>query len=154
MIFSMSKANQKASQKLNRQLSQQGFSLIEILIAVLILGLSMAAILSTVANTTQSTANARAKSIAHWVAMNKLTELQVSKTWPALSTKKGGTEMGFEDEVWKWQYTVTKTPDNDMRRVDIEVYTPDTVNLGDADPITTLAGYLANTPAPAAKANP
>lgn len=115
---------------------QRGFTLLEILMALVFIALPMAAIVQAVGNYVYDASYLKQKTIAHWVAMNKLTELQVTRQWPNTGDADGTTLM--VGEAWHWQYSVSNTPEATMRRVDIEVAAP-----GDKEAIlTTLTAYL------------
>ena len=63
-----------------------GFTLIEVLVAVFVLGFALAAI---VASTGRYAANAqilREKTLALWVAHNRLTEIGLQPAWPAIGS--------------------------------------------------------------------
>ncbi|MDD9893410.1 MAG: type II secretion system minor pseudopilin GspI [Gammaproteobacteria bacterium] len=114
----------------------KGFTLIEILVALVFIALPMTAIIQTVSNYVYEAAYLKEKTVAHWVAMNKLTELQVTRQFPKPGTSNGETLM--IGEAWRWEYTVNNTPEADMRRVDINVFAP-----SDKEAVlTSLTAYL------------
>ena len=96
-----------------------GFTLIEVLVAVFVLGFALTAI---IASTGRYAANAqilREKTLALWVAHNRLTEIGLQPAWPAVGKSDGDEELaGIE---WRWDVTVSETPDPRVRRVDITV---------------------------------
>ena len=96
-----------------------GFTLIEVLIALAVLAIAMLAVIGTAGSSTRVTAELRDETLAHWVAMNELTALRVSPTWPALGKQEGDAVMG--DRKWHWQAKVATTSDPDLLRVDIDV---------------------------------
>lgn len=102
---------------------QQGFTLIEMLAAVAILAIAMAAVISGLARYVDNTAYLREKTIALWVAHNRLTEIDLQPTWPELGKADGKLPMAGRD--WKWQTEVKATEDPQLRRVDIEVTSAD-----------------------------
>lgn len=115
----------------------KGFTLLEILMALIFIALPLAAITQTISSYVGDAAYLKEKTLAHWVAMNKLTELQVLRAWPSESlTEDGNTLMA--EQNWHWEYRVTKTPEADMRRVDIDVYMPGSKE----DVLTSLTTYL------------
>jgi general secretion pathway protein I len=119
-----------------RPARQQGFTLLEILIALAVLAIAMGAIISLASNQTLNAAHLRDKTFAHWLALNKITELQVTDEWPSKGKKEGDEEMGLLE--WHWVRTVTDTPDNRVRRVEIAIYRDKT----DKNPVTTLNSFL------------
>ncbi|MCG7982588.1 MAG: type II secretion system minor pseudopilin GspI [Candidatus Thiodiazotropha lotti] len=114
----------------------QGFTLLEILIALAILAIALTSIISVASNQTVNVAYLRDKTLAHWVAMNQMTELQVTNQWPATGSKKGKEEMGLQE--WHWQREVSKTPDDRVRQVEIRVFR----NKGDESSVTRLVSFL------------
>ena len=102
-----------------RRLHQRGFTLIEILIAMAILAIAMGALLQSAAQNASNTASLRDRTLAQWVAANKLAELQTQKTWSPIGKTKG--EMAMANSTWYWQVEVLKVNDDDLRRVEISV---------------------------------
>jgi general secretion pathway protein I len=96
-----------------------GFTLLEVLVAVFVLGFALSAI---IASTGRYAANAqvlREKTLALWVAHNRLTEIGLEPAWPSVGKSDGDEELaGLE---WRWDVTVAETPDPRVRRVDITV---------------------------------
>ena len=62
---------------------------------------------------------ARKKTYAHWVAMNLVTELQLTDVWPEPGLLNGEEAMG--GRAWYWTVRVLETPDADVRRLDVAV---------------------------------
>jgi len=101
--------------------SDKGFTLIEILVALAVIAISLGAILSTSGSQAQQATYLKQKSIAHWVAMNEITRLQVENSFPSLGDEKGSTEMANHE--WFWTRTtkelaVTKK----VREVSFQIY--------------------------------
>jgi general secretion pathway protein I len=115
--------------------NQSGFTLIEIIVAMTILAIAMGAVIKTAAQHTSNSAYLRDRTIAHWVAMNKLAELRISKAFPPKGEEKGSIPMANKD--WYWVIKVTETPEETIRRVDIEVKAEEGKQT-----ITSLIGYL------------
>lgn len=106
-----------------RASSGGGFTLVEVLVAVAVLAIAMAAIISAMARQADNAGYLRQKTIAIWVAHNRLTELQLKPEWPAIGRADGKMEMSGVE--WKWETAVTKAPGQDkLRRIDIKVFAP------------------------------
>lgn len=114
----------------------RGFTLFEILIALAILAIAMGAITKLASSQSLNTAHLVDKTFAHWLAMNKMTELQLTAQWPSKGKKEGDEEMGLRS--WHWVQTVSDTPDDRVRRVEISIY----IEKSDPSPITTLTSFL------------
>jgi general secretion pathway protein I len=115
--------------------SSRGFTLIEILAAVAVLAIALAAILSGMARYADNAGYIRQKTIALWVAHNRLTEIRLAAGWPSTDKTDGQVEMA--GITWKWTSEVQTTPDDYLRRIDI------TVQREDSDAtLATLSGFI------------
>jgi len=101
----------------------RGFTLVEVLVAVAVLALALGAVITGMARFTSNAAYLRQKTIAVWVAHNRLTEIALQKTWPDIGKSNGDAEMA--GVKWRWRVEVKKTDDENLRRVDLDVLAPD-----------------------------
>jgi general secretion pathway protein I len=99
---------------------RHGFTLIEVLVAVAVVAIALAAVMTETNRDLVNTVALRDKTLAQWVAMNKVTELQVMDAWPDAGETRGEAEMARRD--WYWLVRVSKTDDQNVRRVDVEVF--------------------------------
>lgn len=97
----------------------RGFTLIEVLIAVAVLAVAMGALISGMARYADNAAALREKTLAIWVAHNRLTEIDLEPGWPSTGKSDGDVELAGID--WRWFVEVLETPDPDVRRVNIRV---------------------------------
>lgn len=114
----------------------QGFTLLEVLVALTILAIALASIIKVAANQSLNTEHLRNKTLAHWVAMNQITQLQVTQEWPPTGDKQGTEEMGLHE--WYWQRVIANTPDERVRRIQISVFR----EQDDESPVTRLVSFL------------
>jgi len=113
-----------------------GFTLVEVLVAVAVVAIALAAVMTEVNRDLVNTVALRDKTLAQWVAMNKITEMQATDAWPEPGEQRGEVEMARRD--WYWLVRVSKTDDNNVRRVDVVVS-----DQRDArQPQATLLAYL------------
>jgi hypothetical protein len=77
----------------------------------------------------------RQRTVALWVAQDRLTTHRLSKEWPAPDTKDHRhTLLGTE---WRVREKVSTTPFPAMRRIDIEVMPPDSTHV-----LARVSGFL------------
>lgn len=117
--------------------SISGFTLIEVLVALAIIAVALPALILTGVRTAEQAGYLKAKTFAHWVAMNKVSELRLSDQWPAIG-RQNGTQLMAEHE-WRWNVEIKKTLYNDVRRVEVSVQ-PEEQTEG--QPLIKLIAYL------------
>jgi general secretion pathway protein I len=116
----------------------RGFTLLEVMVALAIIAITLGALISTSGSQASSAAYLKQKTLAHWVALNELTRLQVANAWPDLGDSKDSVEMaGFE---WFWTRTVKATEDDNSRQVEFKIY----LDEDREHSLASLIGYLSN----------
>jgi general secretion pathway protein I len=125
----------------------RGFTLIEVLAALVIVGLGMLAVIQAVSQTASNSTYLREKTIAHWVALNKLTETRLQRTPPPIDETSDEVEMA--GRTWRWTMTVTQTPIESIRRIDISVR-PAEAAAGSS--LASITGFYGTAIAPAGSA--
>ena len=119
----------------------QGFTLIEVMVALTIIAISLGALLSTSGTQASSAGYLKHKTLAHWVAVNELTQIRIAKEFPDVGDKKGETTMANND--WYWVRTTKATEDDNARQITFTMYS----DKERTQNITSLIGY-ANRDAP------
>jgi general secretion pathway protein I len=115
-----------------------GFTLVEILVALAVLAIALTAAAHSLGSAADTTAELRQRTLARWVAEDRLAELELRREWPALDTKEGDAEMGGRKFHWIQETGVT--PVTRMRRVELSVLLP-----GAKVPLVRLTGFLEQT---------
>lgn len=129
-----------SAQKLTNK-RERGFTLIEVLAAVAVLAIALAAIVSGMARYADSAIHLREKTLALWLAHNRLTEIALEPTWPDVGDSDGETEFAGAD--WTWQVVVAETPADNVRRITVEVRRAETG--ADAPALISLASFLSDS---------
>lgn len=96
-----------------------GFTLLEVMVALTVLALALAAVIEGAGRAAGNARYLRDKTLANWVALNRITEVQVLNQWPSVDVHRGTAPMAGRE--WHWTMTVTATPDKDVRRAELEV---------------------------------
>jgi general secretion pathway protein I len=96
-----------------------GFTLVEVLAALVIVSLGMLGVIQAIAQTAKNGAYLRDRTVAHWVAMNRVTEVRLEAKAPTIGRDNGDVEMA--GRKWRWSMEVTQTAVESIRRIDVDV---------------------------------
>jgi general secretion pathway protein I len=118
-----------------------GFTLIEILVALAILAVALAAGMRSVTQSSDAATMLKHRTLALWVAQNRLAAAQLATPWPATGIRAGDAEQARAHFVWR--ETVDETPNPAFRKIEITVADPMTPDYI----LARLVGYLGQ-PAP------
>lgn len=81
---------------------KRGFTLLEVMVALAVLAIALAGVMKAVSSHTANAAYLQEKTLAHWVAMNKINEFIVTEKWPSPGSKDSGKAlMGGHEWVWR-----------------------------------------------------
>ena len=122
---------------MSRRLTE-GFTLVEILIALAVLASALSATAHALGSAVDTTAALRERTLARWVAEDRLTELELRSEWPALDPKEGDATMGGRRFHWVQETGVT--PVTRLRRVEMSVMLP-----GAKVALARLTGFVEQT---------
>jgi general secretion pathway protein I len=115
--------------------SKRGFTLIEVLIALIILGVALLAAARAANIATSSAEESKLRTLATWVAQNRISLLTATRSFPPSGTATGSSTMGGID--FAWQQTASDTPNAAFRKIELRVLRPN-----DAQTLTTLTAYM------------
>jgi len=114
-----------------------GFTLIEVLAALVIVALGMLGVIEAVTQTARNGTYMREKSLAHWIAMNVITERRLQASPPEVG--ESSDDVQFAGERWHWTMRVTQTQVESLVRMDVSVRAAD---AADGTSLTTVTGFF------------
>jgi general secretion pathway protein I len=121
-----------------------GFTLVEVLAALVIVSLGMLGVIEAVSQTASSSAYLRDKTIAHWVGMNRVTEVRLESQPPSIAESSDEVEMG--GRKWRWNMEVTQTAVESIRRIDVSVALADAPKDSSLASVTGFYGAAVDQP--------
>jgi general secretion pathway protein I len=98
----------------------RGFTLLEVLVALAIVAMSVGALLGTVTSSASNVIYLKDKTLAEWVALNRLTEVRIDKNMPDKGKRTGNTVMA--GMRWEWEEEVVELPIKGMFRIDVRAH--------------------------------
>ena len=104
---------------IRRHKRKKGFTLLEVLVAMVILSISLLAAIKVASEVTNSAIYLQEKTIAQWVAMNKVAEMRLAKKLPKAGRTNGEDEMGGRS--WRWDILVKNTAYPGLREIEVGV---------------------------------
>lgn len=98
---------------------QRGFTLLEVLVALVIVGTALGASLRAVGSLTQNSNGLRSAMMATWSAENRLVQIRLGRTFPAVGKQSFDCPQG--DLQLVCQEEVIASPNPRLRRVEVSV---------------------------------
>ncbi len=89
-----------------RRARVRGFTLLEVLVALVIVAFGMGAVLSALSGAAVNVAALREKTLAQWVALNRVADVRLNLQPPVTGTTEGDIK-GFGNGDWHWQQIIT-----------------------------------------------
>jgi len=96
-----------------------GFTLLEVLLAVAVLAIISVGLYNVSGSNIMAHQRIQDKTLAHWVALNKVVEFQNFEAYPSPGVKKYDAKMANQE--WQIQATIAETDHKDVRQIKIEV---------------------------------
>ena len=113
-----------------------GFTLIEVLVALAIVAVALSAGMRALAQSVDGASSLKARTLALWVAENRLARVQLGDSTASLSAATG-QEMQA-GVVLAWRQTIAPTPNPAFRRIEIIVAKPAQPDYA----LARLVGYV------------
>jgi general secretion pathway protein I len=116
--------------------ASRGFTLIEVLVALAIAAIALTAVSRSAAVSSTSAAEIKLRTLAGFVAENRLGELEARRAWPPVGVSEGLERQAGIEFPWRVEVFATQHPL--LRRVEVQVVDPS----NSAHVLRTLVGIL------------
>jgi general secretion pathway protein I len=114
----------------------RGFTLIEVMVALAIVAVALSAGMRALAQSADGATSLKARTLASWVAENRLARTQLADPLPGIGTTDGSdVQAGVP---FAWRQSVSATPNPAFRRVEIIVHDAGQPNYV----LARLVGYV------------
>jgi type II secretion system protein I len=141
-----------------------GFTLVEVLVALMVVAIGLAALMVAVSGTARTSGYLRDKTLAQWIALNRLAEVRLtvnklaqnsiqttgiqsqsssisSSSTPSSSTQNGDTgELQFASRTWHYDTRYYDTTFQSTKRIVIRVWAGDAKTKG--NPLAEATGFF------------
>jgi general secretion pathway protein I len=129
--------------------SAAGFTLVEVLVALMVVAIGLAALMVAVSGTARTSGQLRDKTIAEWIALNRLAEVRLNLTKFGQNTDTG--ELDYANRKWHYDTRYFDTSINSMKRIVVRVYAGDAKTKG--NPLIETVGFVGTQLSPAGSSN-
>jgi general secretion pathway protein I len=127
----------------------RGFTLVEVLVALMVVVMGLAALMIAVSSTARTSGLLRDKTIAQWIALNRLAEVRLKLTKFGQNTDTG--ELDFANRKWHYDTRYFDTSVASMKRVVVRVYPGDAKTKGSA--LIETVGFVGQQISPPGNSN-
>jgi general secretion pathway protein I len=104
----------------NARRASRGFTLVEVLVALTVVALGLTALMVAVSGTARTSGYLRDKTIAQWIALNRLEQVRL------MVNKLGDTQdtgqLDFAGRKWHYDTRYYDTQFQSMKRIEVRVY--------------------------------
>ncbi len=114
---------------------QIGFTLLEVLVALAVLAITMTALVGSAGNHARNQTYLEQRSLAQWVALNRMAESRLDQRAPVTGVKQG--DLHFANQNWQWQTKISETPDKNVHQIEVVVH-----REGDETELAQVTGFL------------
>jgi general secretion pathway protein I len=115
-----------------------GFTLVEILVALAIIAVALTTGLRALAQATDSAAALKQRTLALWVAQNRVAAAQLESPWPPPGRRDGTADEG--NTTFTFAETISATPNPAFRKIEVVVAEPGTPDYA----LARLVAFLGN----------
>jgi len=122
----------------------RGFTLVEVLVALVIVVMGLAALMITVSGTARTSGYLRDKTLAQWIALNRIAEVRLNLNKFAQNTDLG--ELDFAGRKWHYDTRYFDTSIATMKRIVVRVWAGDSKAKGNA--LAESTGFLGSAISP------
>jgi general secretion pathway protein I len=112
--------------------------LVEVLVALVVVALGLTALMVAVNGTARTSGFLRDKSMAQWIALNRLSEVRLNVVKFGQNTDTG--ELQFANRKWHYDTRYFSTSIASMKRVVVRVYLGEAKTKG--NPLAQAVGFL------------
>jgi general secretion pathway protein I len=119
----------------------RGFTLVEVLVALMVVAMGLAALMIAVSGTARTSGYLRDKTLAQWMALNRLSEVRLNLNKFGQNTDTG--EINFANRTWHYDTRYFDTSIATMKRVVVRVYAGDAKTKG--NPLAESTGFLGSS---------
>jgi general secretion pathway protein I len=116
----------------------RGFTLVEVLVALMIVAMGLAALMVAVSGAARTSGYLRDKTLAQWIALNRLSEVRLNVNKSAQNTDT--TELKFANRTWHYDTRYFDTSITSMKRIVVRVYAGDAKTKG--NPLGESTSFL------------
>jgi general secretion pathway protein I len=118
-----------------------GFTLVEVLVALMVVAMGLTALMVAVSGTARTSGYLRDKTLAQWMALNRLSEVRLNLNKFGQNTDTG--ELNFANRTWHYDTRYYDTSITTMKRVVVRVYAGDAKTKG--NPLAESTGFLGSS---------
>jgi general secretion pathway protein I len=98
----------------------RGFTLIEVMVALMVVAIGLSALMVAVSGTARTSGYLRDKTLAQWIALNRLSEVRLNVNKFGQNTDTG--EVNFGGRTWHYDTRYFDTSMATMKRIVVRVY--------------------------------
>jgi general secretion pathway protein I len=117
----------------------RGFTLLETLVALAIVAIALVSALRAMGSTALASADLRDRTLADWVAHDRLAAYRASADFPTPGVHQGRTQQGALE--FQWRERIATASNRSFRRIDVDVMAAESGHV-----LARATGYITRVP--------